>query len=98
MSADAYALVEDYDAFQRRAQGEDTVCLVVLFLFAYEDNLHSAVLNHVLYLLLGTGGIERDADDAYAIGSEVGVQVLDAVLRENGYAVLGLQSEVEKCI
>ena len=98
MGADAHALVEDHYALQCRTEREDTVGLVVLLLLSHEDNLHSAILNHILYLLFGTGGIKRDADDAHTIGSEVGIQILDAVLREYRYAVLGLQTEVQKSV
>lgn len=96
VGADAHALVEDHYALQCRTEREDAVGLVVLLLFSHEDNLHSAILNHILYLLFGTGGIKRDADDAHTIGSEVGIQILDAVLREYRYAVLGLQTEVQR--
>ena len=71
----------------------DVVSLVVLLLLAHEDETHAGVVDHILHLLARRGGVERNGYHAYAIGSEVGVKILCAVLGEDGYLVLWLQAK-----
>ena len=91
--AQAHMAVEHDDAFQRRTNGMDVVSLVVLLLLAHEDETHAGVVDHILHLLARRGGVERNGYHAYAIGSEVGVKILCAVLGEDGYFVLWLQAK-----
>ena len=95
VAGNAHAGVEDHNALQRGAEREYAVGLVVLFLLTDKENLHLGILYHILDLLLRTRGVEGNGDHLDAIGAEVGVKIMNAVLRENGYLVLGLQAEVE---
>ena len=96
--ADAHAAVEDDDALQRMAEWEYAVCLVVLFLLADKEEANLRIVNHILYLLFGRGRVERYGHDTHAVGTEVGDEVLDAVLREYADGVLGLGAEIEEGI
>ena len=73
----AHAAVEDDDAFKRMAQREHAVRLVVLLLFAHEEEAHLTVVYHVLYLLFAACGVERDAAHAHAVGTEVGTEIVE---------------------
>ena len=95
---DAYAAVEDDDALQRVTKWKYTVCLVVLFLLADKEEANLRIVNHILYLLFRSGRVERYGHDTHAVGTEVGDEVLDAVLREYADGVLGLCAEIEKGI
>ena len=96
--ADSHAAVEDDDALQRMAEREYAVCLVVLLLLADKEEANLRIVNHILYLLFGRGSVERYGHDTHAVGTEVGDEVLDAVLREHADGVLRLSSEIEEGI
>ena len=98
MRADAHAAVEYDDALQRMAEREYAVCLVVLLLLADKEEANLRIVNHILYLLLGRGRVERYGHDTHAVSTEVGDEVLDAVLREHADGVLRLSSEIEEGI
>ena len=96
IGADADTGVVDDHALQGRTKGDDAVCLVILLLLSDKQEAHAGILNHVLYLLLGAGGVERNCLDFHAIGTEIGVKILDTILREHGYRVAGLAAKVEQ--
>ena len=98
VSGDAYTAVEDDDALKRRAEGEDAVGLVILFLLAYKEKAHPSVVDHILYLLFAARGIKRHRNRPHAIGAEVGVEILYTVLREHGDMVLRLHTQIEQGI
>ena len=98
MGTDTHARVEDNDALERRTKGKDTVSLVILLLLADEQYLNAAVLHHILNLLFRAGSIERNTNNPHAVSSEVGVQILNTVLREHRNTVLRLQSKVQHSI
>ena len=98
VSGYAYRAVEYDDALQRVAQSEYTVSLVILLLFAYEEEAYAGIVYHVLYLLFGSGGVERDGNHAHTIGSEVGDEILYGILREHTDSVLRLGAKVEQCV
>ena len=98
VSGYAYRAVEYDDALQRVAQSEYTVSLVILLLLAYEEEAYAGIVYHVLYLLFGSGGVERDGNHAHTIGSEVGDEILYGILREHTDSVLRLGAEVEQCV
>ena len=93
---DAHAVVEHDDSLQRGAERKDAVRLVVLLLLAHEEEAHASVLHHVLNLLLARRGVNRNRHHAHAVGSEVGIKILDTVLGEHGDSLLRLQAEVQK--
>ena len=78
--------------------GEYTVRLVILLLLAYEEEAYAGIVYHVLYLLFGSGGVERDGNHAHTIGSEVGDEILYGILREHTDSVLRLGAKVEQCV
>ena len=98
MTADAYGTVEDNDALKRRTQWEHAVCLVVLLLLANEQEAHVGIVHHILNLLFARGGIDGYRHHTNAIGTEIGVHVLDAVLCKHGNVLLWLNAEIEHCI
>ena len=80
--------VEGDDALQRLAGGKDAPGLVVLRLFAHEEEAYTGIVYHELYLLLRAGGIEGYGDGPYAPGAKVGEEVLHGVLREHAQVLL----------
>ena len=98
MTADAYGTVKNDDAFERRTQREHTMRLVVLLLLANEQEAHVGIVHHILYLLFARGGIDGYRHHTNAIGTEIGVHVLDAVLCKHGNVLLWLNAEIEHCI
>ena len=77
---DIHAVIIDDDALERGAEVEDAQRLVILLLFAYEEEAHLGIVEHIEYLLLAIGGVERHGNGAHAIGTEVGIEVLHTVL------------------
>ena len=98
MRTDAHTRIKNNDAVECRTQREDAVCLVVLLLLAYKQHLDTSIMNHILDLLLRAGGVERNGYNSHAIGSEVCVQILEAVLGEDRNRLLRFQSHVEQSI
>ena len=98
MTADAHCLVEDDDALERRTEGEDAMCLVILFLLTHEEEAHLGVVYHKLYLLLAARGIEWDGDSPNAPRSEVAIEILRTVVGEDADILLHLHTEVEQCV
>ena len=88
MRADAHIAVEHHNTFQRVAECEHAVRLIILLLFAYEDETHLRIVHNELYLLLATSCVERNCNGTNAIRAEVGVQILQAILREHGDILL----------
>ena len=91
----AYRTVVDDDLLERRTERQHPVGLLVLLLLAYEKEPDLGIANHVLNLLLGTGGIERHRDCTNAKGAEVGEEILHRVLREDAHVLLHLNAQVE---
>ena len=56
------------------------MCLVILLLLAHEEEAHLTIIDHVLYLLLTAGGIERDGAYTHSISAKVCVKVVNTVL------------------
>ena len=48
---DAHTGIEDDDALQGWAEGKDTMCLVILLLFANEEEANLGIIDHILNLL-----------------------------------------------
>ena len=80
VGTDAHLAVEDDDSLQRGAEGGHPVGLVILVLFAYEEEPHLGVVHHEFYLLFAAGGIEGDGDGPDAPCAEVDKQVGGGVL------------------
>lgn len=80
MGIDIHAVIIDDDALERGAEVEDAQRLVILVLLAYEEEAHLGIVEHIEYLLLAIGGVERHGNGAHAIGTEVGIEVLHTVL------------------
>ena len=76
--------------------GEHPEGLVVLLLLADKEHAYLCVVYHILYLLLAAGGIEGHADGPYAERSEVGVEILEGVLREHADVLLYLDADVQQ--
>ena len=95
VAGDAYGMVEDNDTLERWAQWEHTVCLVVLLLLADEQESHVGIVHHILNLLFARCGVDGYRHHTDAIGAEIGVHVLNAVLCEHGNVLLRLYAEIE---
>ena len=98
VGADAYVAVEHHNAFQRVTKCEHAVGLIILFLFANEDKTHLRIVHNKLHLLLTTGCIERHSNGANAIRAEVGIEILQTILREYGDILLRFHTQVEQSI
>ena len=72
--------IEDDDAFQRGTQGENATCLVILILLTHKKVTDLGIVDHKLYLLLTTGGIERNGDGTNAPCTKVALDILHRVL------------------
>ena len=95
---DAHTAVENDDAFQRMAKGEDAMSLVILLLFSYKEESDLSIVHHILQLLFAAGGIKGDRHGPNAIRTEVGIEIMNAVLREDADVFLGFNAEVEQGI
>ena len=71
---------------------------IVLFLLANEDKTHLRIVHNELYLLFATGCIEWNRYSTNAIRTEVGVEILQTILRENSYILLRFHTKVEQGI
>ena len=88
--AQTHVTVEDDDTLQSRAEGVHTVSLVILLLLAHEDDAHACIVDHILYLLSRSGGIERDRDHTDTVSAKICVQVFRTVLGEDSDLLLRL--------
>ena len=77
---DAHTGIEDDDALQGWAEGKDTMCLVILLLFANEEEANLGIIDHILNLLLTAVGIERYGDYSDTVCTKIGVQIMHTVL------------------
>lgn len=82
--------VEDNDTLQGGTEGVHTVSLVILLLLAHEDEAHACIVDHILYLLSRSGGIERDRDYTDTVSAKISVQVFRTVLGEDSDLLLWL--------
>ena len=90
-----YSRVKDDNLLKRRTKRQHTICLVVLFLFANEEDAYLRIANHKLYLLLTTRSVEGNGDSTYSESTEVGKHILNDVLREDSHILLNLNVEVQ---
>ena len=95
---DAHAGIEDDDTFQRWTEGKDTVSLVILLLFANKEKANLRIINHILNLLLAAVGIERHRGNPDTIRTEVGVQIMHTVLREDSDFVKRFSPKIQEGI
>ena len=95
---DAYAGIEDDDTLQRRTEGKDTVSLVILLLFAYKEEANLRIINHILNLLLAAVGIEWHSSNSDTVRTEVGVQIMHTVLREDSNFVKRFSPKIQEGI
>ena len=95
---DAHAGIEDDDTFQRWTEGKDTVSLVILLLFANKEKANLRIINHILNLLLAAVGIERHRGNSDTIRTEVGVQIMHTVLREDSDFVKRFSPKIQEGI
>ena len=72
--------------------------LIVLFLFANEDETHLCIVHNELNLLLTARCIERYCYRPNPISAEVGVEILQAVLCKDGNILLRFHAKVEQSI
>ena len=98
MCTDAHAGIEDDDTFQRWTEGKDTVSLVILLLFAYKEEANLRIINHILNLLLAAVGIERHRGNSDTVCTEVGVQIMHTVLREDSDFVKRFSPKIQEGI
>ena len=73
---DVHTRVEDDDTLQGRTHGEDAARLVILVLFANEQEADLGIVDHELYLLLRAGGIERNGNGTDAPCTKVALKIL----------------------
>ena len=86
--ADTHVAIVHDDALQRVTKGEHAMSLIVLFLLSNEDKTYLRIVHNELYLLFATGCIEWNCYSANAIRTKVGVEILQAILRENSNILL----------
>lgn len=72
--------------------------LIVLILLANKQVLYLGVVDHVLYLALGTGCIKRNGHNPNSVRSKICIEILDAVLRKHRYLLLGLNAKIQQGI
>ena len=72
--------------------------LIILFLFAYEDETHLRIVHNELNLLLTTSGIEWYCYRSNAISAHIGVEILQTILRKNSNLLLRFQAKIEQSI
>ena len=70
--------------------------LVILLLFANKEEANLRIVDHILNLLLAAVGIERYRGNSDTIRTEVGVQVMYTVLREDSDFVEWFSPKIEK--
>ena len=80
VGTDAHTGIEDDDALQGWAEGKNAMSLVILLLFAYEEEANLGIIDHILNLLLTAVGIKRNRDYSDSVCTEVCVQIMHAVL------------------
>ena len=95
MGADTHAVVENDDSLERGAQCKDAVSLVILLLFAHEEEASGGIVDHVLNLLLAARGVKWNRDSPHTVSAEIGIKIMYAVLREHGNVFLRFDSEVK---
>ena len=95
---DAHAGIEDDDTLQRRTEGKDTVSLVILLLFANKEEANLRIINHILNLLLAAVGIERHRGNSDTVRTEIGVQIMHTVLREDSDFVKRFSPKIQEGI
>ena len=95
VGGDAYIAVEDDNTLECLTHRNHTPSLIVLLLFAHEEEPYLGIAHHELYLLLTAGGIEGDGDGTDAPGAEITKQVLYGVLREDTHVFLQLHTKVQ---
>ena len=98
MCTDAHAGIEDDDTLQRWTEGKDTVSLVILLLFAYKEEANLRIINHILNLLLAAVGIEWHRSNSDTVRTEVGVQIMHTVLREDSNFVKRFSPKIQEGI
>ena len=95
---DAHTGIEDDDTLQGRTEGKDTMSLVILLLFANKEEANLRIINHILNLLLAAVGIERHRSNSDTIRTEVGVQIMHTVLREDSDFVKRFSPKIQEGI
>ena len=94
----AHTVVEHNDALQCRTQWQNPISLVVLVLFAYEEQPYLSIGYDKLHLLLRTRRIERNSYCTYSKCAEVGEQTVYCVLRKDSDIFLHLDAEIQQCV
>ena len=95
---DGHSPVEDNNLRQRLTHREHPLGFVILILLSHKEEADLGIAHHELYLLLRTGGIERDGYCPYAPCAEVAEQILNGVLREDAYVLLNFDAHVEHSV
>jgi len=98
VGTDAHAGIEDDDTLQGWTEGKDAVSLVILLLFAYKEEANLRIINHILNLLLAAVGIERHRSYSDAVCTEVGVQIMHTVLREDSNFIKRFSPKIQEGI
>ena len=73
MSTDTYTGIKDNDAFQRWTKRKNTMGLVILFLFTYEEDTHLGIVDHILNLLLTTRRVKRNGTNSHSVCSKISI-------------------------
>ena len=68
--------IEHNNAFKRRTERKDATGLVILVLFTNKEEAYLGIVDHKLYLLLGTGGIERNGHSTNAPSTKITLNIL----------------------
>ena len=89
--------VEYDDALERARHRYHTECHVVLLLFAYKQEAHLRIVEHVGYLCSTACGIKWYGHRAYAVGTKVNIVSFRFVLREYGNILLHSHAQAQQC-
>ena len=77
---------------------EEEAAAKEMFLLTNKQKTNLGIVYHKLYLLLRTGGIERNGDGTDAPGSEIALNILCGILREDTDVLLHLHTKVQQGI
>lgn len=54
-------------------KAQNTMGLVILFLFTYEEDTHLGIVDHVLNLLLTTRRVKRNSTNSHSVCSKISI-------------------------
>ena len=93
-----YTWIKNNNSFERRTKRLDATCLVILFLFTNEKEPYTGILNHILYLLFRTCGVERNTNHPHTVCTKFCIKMVNTVLWEHSNRLLRFHPKVQKSV